>query len=128
MAKTSGEDFARALAAKDRVQLRAVLADQVDFRALTPNQTWEASTANQVVDEVLLGRWFEAGDDIRELVSVATGRVSDRERVVYRLRVHNAAGDFVVEQQAYYTVGDGKIDWLRILCSGFRPAGVAAVG
>jgi len=26
----------------------------------------------------------------------------------------------VVEQQAYFTERDGRIDWMRVLCSGFR--------
>ena len=41
---TAGERFARALAAKDPGALRALLADQVDFQALTPGRHWQAST------------------------------------------------------------------------------------
>ena len=35
-----------------------------------------------------------------------------------------AAKDFgrVAEQQAYYSTTDGRISWMRVLCSGFRPA------
>jgi hypothetical protein len=29
---------------------------------------------------------------------------------------------FVVEQQAYTTEKDGRINWMRVLCSGFRPS------
>ena len=29
-------------------------------------------------------------------------------------------GQFVVEQQAYYMQRDGRISWMRVLCSGFR--------
>ena len=32
-------------------------------------------------------------------------------------------GTFLVEQQAYVGTTADRIDWLRILCSGFRPAG-----
>ena len=35
---TAGERFARALAAKDAPALRALLADPVDFQALTPGR------------------------------------------------------------------------------------------
>jgi hypothetical protein len=28
----------------------------------------------------------------------------------------------VVEQQAYYATEGGRIAWMRVLCSGFRPA------
>jgi hypothetical protein len=27
----------------------------------------------------------------------------------------------VVEQQVYYTSRDGRINWMRVLCTGFRP-------
>jgi hypothetical protein len=39
----------------------------------------------------------------------------------YRLRVRNPDGLFVAEQQACYTERDGRISWMRVLCSGFRP-------
>jgi len=31
-------------------------------------------------------------------------------------------GPHLVEQQAYYSTTDGRISWMRVLCSGFRPA------
>ena len=54
--------------------------------------------------------------------SVETRSISDRQHVAYQLRIANADGDFVVEQQAYFSADDEKIDYIRILCSGFRPA------
>ncbi len=68
-AATAGERFARALAAKDSAALRAVLADAIDFQALTPG------------------------------------------------------ADCLVEQQAYYDADAGRITWMRVLCSGYLPAG-----
>jgi hypothetical protein len=47
--------------------------------------------------------------------------VGDRERVGYRFRVRNPDGLFVVEQQAYLSGSDGRIEWMRVVCSGFRP-------
>jgi hypothetical protein len=38
-------------------------------------------------------------------------------------RVTTPDGTFLVEQQAYYGVDNGRISWLRILCSGFRAIG-----
>jgi hypothetical protein len=124
MCGTTGHDFARALATKDRVRLHGMLADPLDFQALTPDRVWEAGTPRRVVDEVILGLWFEAGDDIQKLRSVVTGRVADREHIADWFRIRNGEENFLVEQQAYYTVKDGKIDWMRILCSGYRPAEV----
>jgi hypothetical protein len=38
---TLGEDFARAVAAKDHEGVRALLHPDVDFRAMTPSKVWE---------------------------------------------------------------------------------------
>jgi hypothetical protein len=122
MSSTTATAFARALAARDAAALRAMLADDIDFRALTPRRFWSATRPDGVVDEIIFGRWFTATDDIRRLVSVTSDRVAGCDRVAYRLRVHNADGDFLVEQQAYYTeAGSGRIGWMRLVCSGYRP-------
>jgi hypothetical protein len=116
-----GERFASSLAGKDRAALVALLADDIDFRAMTPGRVWEAGSPAQIVDDVLLGHWFEPTDHIESLESVETAEVADRTRVGYRLLVRNADGLHLVEQQAYLGESDGRIGWLRIMCSGFRP-------
>ena len=60
-------------------------------------------------------------DRLEAVESVQTDAFADCERVAYRFRGHNADGPFVVEQQAYYTEREGRMDWVRVLCSGFRP-------
>ncbi len=120
MAETAGERFARALAAKDDVGLSALLADPIDFQALTPGRHWQAATPREVVQEIILGRWFSSGDDILELCSVTTGRVAEREHVAYQVRVRCSDGDYLVEQQAYYDADGAHISWMRVLCSGYQ--------
>jgi hypothetical protein len=73
-----------------------------------------------VVDEVILGKWFGAGDDIEALERLSIDRLPGRERVSYLLRVHNAHGTHLVEQQAYYNTDGERICWMRILCSGYQ--------
>lgn len=121
MTTTLGEQFARAIAAKDRRHLCSILADSVDFRALTPQRYWESTASEEVVDQIILGQWFEPADYIQELCSIATDSVAGRQHIAYRMRVRNASGEFSVEQQAYYRVSGAQIDWMRILCSGFQP-------
>ena len=128
MTETAGEQFVRAFTARDRVGLSAVLADSIDFRGLTPGRSWEGTTSREVVDEILLGHWLDDTDHVTELISVATGRVADREHVAYRFRLESAGISYIAEQQAYYMVSGGKIDWLRMLCSGTRPDLEAARG
>lgn len=116
-----GEVFARALAAKDVDGLRRVLQPALDFRAMTPARFWEASDVDTVVDDILLGKWFERTDENRELISVETDTIGNCDRVGYRFRVENADGEHLVEQQAYYAQQDGRIARLRIMCSGYIP-------
>jgi hypothetical protein len=115
-----GEAFARALSRKDFDEVTRLLLPQVDFRGLTPGRTWEASDASSVV-ETVLKLWFEPSDELERLVSTQTDAFADRERIGYRLEGHNPDGPFVVEQQAYYEERDGRIGWMRVVCSGFRP-------
>lgn len=116
-----GEDFARAVAAKDRAGLEALLADDVDFKGLTPGRVWEASGPDGVA-AVYFDSWFEPSDEIVGLADARSGAaVGDTDHVSYRLDVLNDAGPQVAEQQAYFRTTDGRISHLRVLCSGFRP-------
>ena len=118
---TLGERFARALATKDFGQVTGLLHPEVDFRGMTPSRFWEATTPDQVVNDVLRS-WFEDQDRIEALVDLDTGSVGDRERVGYRFAVSTPDGSYLVEQQAFYSATDGRISWMRVMCSGFRPA------
>ena len=118
----AGERFARALAGKDAAGLHAVLADPVDFQALTPGRHWQGSSGQQVAGDIILGQWFGDGDDIVALCSVTTGRVAECEHVAYRVRVRRSGRDYLVEQPAYYRTEGSRITWMRLLCSGYQPA------
>lgn len=120
MADTLGEQLAKAMVAKDRDALLALLVDDLDFKALTPGRFWEASSAAQLVDEIVLGTWFDTSDHLEAVEHAEPGEVEGRHKVTYLLRGTNDDGPFVVEQQAYYDVEGDRIAWLRVLCSGFR--------
>jgi hypothetical protein len=115
-----GAAFATALAAKDFDAVRAILHPEIDFRALTPRRNWEASDPETVIGTALT-HWFEDSDEIEELLKLETDAFADRERVGYRFRVRNPEGLFEVEQQVYIGEVDGRIGWMRVVCSGFRP-------
>jgi hypothetical protein len=117
---TLGADFARAFAGKDADRMRELLHPEVDFKGLTPSRSWEANDADAVVD-ILFGSWLEDSDHVEALEAVEDDAVADRERVGYRCSVTNPDGRFVFEQQAYLEPRDGRIGWMRVVCSGFRP-------
>jgi len=119
---TAGARFARGLAAKDSDGIRDLLHPEIDVRGLTRNRAWEASGPDAVIT-LLLRDWFEDSDEIEALEHLETDAFSDCERVGYRFRVDRPGGRSLVEQQVYLTARDGKIDWMRIVCSGFRPFG-----
>jgi hypothetical protein len=119
-----GSRFAAAVAGRNVDALTQLLAPDLDFRGLTPRTFWEASTAKEFVDEILFGEWFTPDERIDALEEVKTATVVDRHHVSYRLRILDRSGTvFGVEQQAYFDVADGRISWLRVLCSGYRPVG-----
>lgn len=121
MTERAGERFARALAAKDAAALTSLLAPEVDFKALTPGEFWECGDARELVDETLLGIWFRAEREIVETIAVDSDDLGPMERVRYRFRVVGPDGESTIEQQAYYETSDGRISWLRIMCTGFLP-------
>jgi hypothetical protein len=115
-----GASFAEALAAKDFDRIRDLLHPELDFRGVTPNRSWEASDPDGMIGSVLR-QWFEDSDEIEELEKMETDAFADRERVGYRFRVRNPEGLFRVEQQVYIGEVDGRIGWMRSVCSGYRP-------
>ena len=120
MTESLGQRLARALADKDEAALRGVLADDVDFRGLTPGRSWEASSPDEVV-EIAFGHWFEDADRIVADTITEGDDVGDTARVGYRFDVDNPDGQHVVEQQVYYRGDSGRITYARVVCSGFRP-------
>jgi hypothetical protein len=115
-----GLQFARALAAKDFDTVAGLLHPEIDFRGLTPRRVWEAGEPDAVISGVLR-HWFEESDEIERIEHLDGDAFADRERVGYRFGVRNPDGHFLVEQQAYLEERDGRIGWMRVVCSGFRP-------
>jgi hypothetical protein len=118
---TLGADFARAFAEKDGQRVRELVHPEIDFKGLTPSRSWEAGDPDSLVS-ILFDKWLEDKDEVESLDQIEGDAFADRERVGYRLSVRNPDGRFLVEQQAYIGTRDGKIDWMRVVCSGFRPA------
>jgi hypothetical protein len=116
-----GERFARALSAKDAPTLKSLLAPDVEFRALTPGEAWEASNSTDVVGGTFFSEWFEPHDLITDVLRVESSAVGLRQSVRYRFALTNPDGRCEVEQQAYFDVVDSRISWLRILGSGYQP-------
>jgi ketosteroid isomerase-like protein len=114
----AGPAFAQALAVRDFDKLRSLLDPEVEFRALTPRRSWEATGDAETLD--LFQRWFDPQTVVEE-IDVSSHVVGDRTHLAYRFLGHDDDGPFVVEQHIYFTERDGRIDWMRMMCSGFMP-------
>ncbi len=115
--ETIGRAFAYAIARRDFGELGDLLHPDVELRALTPRRAWEPASHDAALE--VLRTWF--GDcRIDEVERIDASGVGDRSRIGYRFTGQRPDGAFVVEQQAYFTEREGRIDWMRILCSGFR--------
>jgi hypothetical protein len=113
-----GHRFVEALGARDFSRLASCLAEDVRFRALLPRGLRELSGVNASVS--CFEAWFGAADRV-ELVDKMVSAIADRQHLAWRLRVHDAGGVRLIEQQVYATVVDGRVAVLDLLCSGFRP-------
>ena len=111
--------FAQALAVRDFDRLRSLLDPEVEFRALTPRRSWEANGDAETL--ALFRRWFDLPTIVDEIDDVSSHAVGDRLHLAYRFLGHGDDGPFVIEQQIYFTERDGRIDWMRMMCSGFMP-------
>lgn len=113
----------RSLASKDFATIEGLLHPNLTFRGLTPGKAryfWESHEPHSFVTDILQ-RWYEETDRIDSVLKLEVDRVADRNRVSYRFSMSNPDGKFVVEQHAYYSVVDGKIAWMSLVCSGMRP-------
>jgi hypothetical protein len=106
-----------ALAAGDFERLQGLLAVDVRLRALVPRGLVELTGADAVAAQ--FRRWFGDASAIVPL-DCQLGLVGDRSVIGYRLEVQEDAR-YVVEQQAFADVVDGRIAALDLVCSGFRP-------
>ena len=123
-AELLGPAFAHALARREFAQVIEILSPDVDFRALTPRRAWEAPGAGRAVG-VLRG-WFDDTTIVDDVLGIRTDVVGDRHCVTYRFAGERRQERFVIEQHVYYTEREGRICWMRLLCSGFRPADAGA--
>jgi hypothetical protein len=118
---TAGRQFAEAIATRDVDALKATLSNEIDFKGLTPGRFWEASTPDDVAG-IVLDTWFEESDRITEHEVSDGDDVSDTHLVSYRFDISNDDGPHVAEQQVYYRVDQNdRIEYARVVCSGFRP-------
>lgn len=115
----AADRFARAIAARDYVEMFSALARDARFRYLVPSGAGQMEGAAEVAAKFL--EWFGNADVIR-IESILAEPLPDRTSLRYRFLLHKPDGWKEVEQQQYLDVDeDGMISAVDLLCSGFRP-------
>lgn len=114
------DEFVKAIAERDLDGAAALLHPEVSFRAMTPNRVWEGSTPAEV--EAVLREWFaDPDEEVERIDATEAVSIEDVTRVGWLVWISDAEGPAVFEQQAYSRERDGQIDWMRVICSGWRP-------
>jgi hypothetical protein len=116
--ETVGSRLVEAIAAQSATAISACFAADAQLRALIPPGLRERTGAPEIA--ALIASWFADSTEL-VLVDADAKDVGDRVRVTYRLEGVEDSQPYVVEQQLYGTVRDGRIERADLLCSGFRP-------
>lgn len=118
MADGLGARLVRAIAAQDEKALGECFAPEVEFRALVPSGLRERTGAGETA--ALIAQWFGDSSELRLLESHDQD-VADRLHISYRFEGVDGGEPYVVEQQLYCVVSEGRVVRADLLCSGFRP-------
>jgi len=102
----------------DALAVAECFAPDGRLRALIPPGPTERRGANAAGE--LIASWFVDADPLM-LIDQSVDRVADRLHISYRLDGTELDTDFMVQQQVYAEVIDGRFMDVTLLCSGFRP-------
>jgi hypothetical protein len=118
MSETVGARLVQAIAAQDQAAIAECLCCHARFRALTPSGVKERAGADETA--ALIAAWF--GDStVIDLVDTRTDDVGGRLQLTYRFEGVEEGQPYVVQQELFCTLDDGKIAVADLLCSGFLP-------
>jgi hypothetical protein len=142
-----GRRFVAALVRGDFDEMAALLHPEVQFRGLSPHKFLKTRRSDPVGGVIRAFRlWFYEGaggaydgDHPVELLFCTSAPFGGggRYKLSYRIREQSREMaqqfraealadvpddiDWLVEQEAYYDVIDGKIAWMIVLCGGYQP-------
>jgi ketosteroid isomerase-like protein len=120
MGSAFGTRLVQAIARQDEAALAECFSSDAEFRALIPSGLCERGGATEAA--ALISRWFGDSTEL-ELLDSQSEEVGDRAHISYRFAGVEEGEAYVVEQQLYCAIADGKITRADLLCSGFRPPG-----
>jgi TusA-related sulfurtransferase len=117
-AEQQGEDWIQAIIDQDFEHLTAICHPDIKSTMLLPKRIAHLESATDLAKQV--EDWFGEYDLIQKEQS-RVAMVGEKLAIFYRLRCKESRGANTIEQQLYCTVRDGRIEQLRLICSGFQP-------
>ncbi len=118
MSETVGARLVHAIAAQDEAAIAECFCDDATFRALIPSGMRERAGPDETA--ALIAAWF--GDStVIDLVETRTDEVGGRLHLTYRFEGVEDGQPYVVQQELFCTLDDGKIAAADLICSGFLP-------
>ena len=117
-AEQQGEDWIQAIINQDFEHLTAICHLDIKSTLLLPKRIAHLESATDLAKEV--EDWFGEYDLIQKEQS-RVAMVGEKLAIFYRLICKENSGADIIEQQLYCTVRDGRIEQLRLICSGFQP-------
>ncbi len=117
-AEQQGKDWIQALIGQDFEHLTAICYPDIRSTLLLPKRIAHLESAIDLSKEVedWLGEY-----DLIQLEQSRVAMVGQKLAIFYRLKCVGSGGAYTVEQQLYCAVRDGRIEQLRLICSGFQP-------
>ena len=118
VAEQQGEEWIQAIIDQDFEYLTTICHPDIKSTLLLPKRIAHLESATDLAKEV--EDWFGEYDFIQKEQS-RVAMVGEKLAIFYRLRCKESREANTIEQQLYCTVRDGRIEQLRLICSGFQP-------
>ena len=118
MSNPIGAQLVKAIASRDASAIASCFSSDAQLRALVPPGLRERTGATET--GAYISSWFSDSTQF-ELIESKFGAVGEKLLVSYRFRGVEEGKPYVIEQQLYCSVQDGKIRKADLLCSGFLP-------
>ncbi len=117
-ASATVDTFVAALGDREFVKLGSTLDEHAHARLLLPRGYVDVSGRDEI--SALVTKWFGAATRF-EVLSSEHDEIGGRDRASWRCRLIRAEDVWeVIEQHAFFNVGQGGIEQLDLMCSGFH--------
>ena len=112
-----GERYVQLLAERNYDKMRELFHKDVTARVLIPAGLFTIYTSENLINKIR--SWF-ADSDVFRLEDSGISDLGGKLGVRYKFRGRENGEDYIVEQQIFSNVVDGKISSFDLMCSGFQ--------